>query len=210
MSRIEHLCERYPVLVSCKNELIEAYEVMRDSFEKKHKMLICGNGGSAADADHWSGELLKGFCSKRPLDTIWRDKLGGEISANLQNALPCIPLTGFPALSTAYANDVDPDYIFAQLCWALAQEGDVFVGISTSGNARNVCLAAEVARAKEAPVVSLTGKNGGDLATLADVAIRVPETETYIVQELHLPIYHALCLELEDYFWQEISGEVMT
>ena len=201
MERINTLCVRYPVLEPCRSSLVDAFEVLRDSFESGNKMLICGNGGSAADADHWSGELLKGFCSKRPLSKNWKEKLGSEFDGKLQNALPCIPLTGFTALGTAYSNDVDPHFIYAQLCWALGKEGDVLVGISTSGNAGNVIHAAKVAKAKDMKVITLTGESGGEVKDLADVAIRVPVKETFHVQELHLPVYHALCLELEDYFF---------
>ncbi|MCM8525286.1 MAG: SIS domain-containing protein [Lentisphaeraceae bacterium] len=201
MNHFNTLYKRYPLLSECRDDIQKAYEALRDSFETNHKMLICGNGGSAADADHWSGELLKGFCSQRALSDEWRTKLTPEVAGNLQNALPCIPLTGFSSLSTAYANDVNPHYIFAQLCWGLAQKGDVLVGISTSGNAENVCLAAQVAQAKGGKVISLTGIGGGKLADLADIAVRVPEKETFKVQELHLPVYHAICLELEEYFF---------
>lgn len=202
-ARIDQLCTRYAILEPCRQSIIDAYEVLQQCFLSSHKMLVCGNGGSAADADHWSGELLKSFCANRSLSEEWHEKLGSELAGSLQLALPCIPLTQFSALSTAYANDVDPQYIFAQLCWGLGQEADVLVGISTSGNARNVCLAAEVAKGKDMPVISLTGAGGGDLAALADVAIRVPETETFKVQELHLPIYHALCLQLEAHYYQQ-------
>ncbi len=201
MKRIDELCSRYTQLETCQQSIVDAYQVLEQCFSNKHKMLICGNGGSAADADHWSGELLKSFCADRSLDEEWQEKLGRDLAGKLQHALPCIPLTQFSALNTAYANDVDPQYIFAQLCWGLGQAGDVLVGISTSGNAQNVCLTVQVAKAKDMPVIALTGQGGGQLAENADVAIRVPEQETYKVQELHLPIYHALCMQLEDKFF---------
>lgn len=208
MERINTLCLRYPVLEPCRDSLVEALKVLKDSFESGNKMLICGNGGSASDADHWCGELLKGFCSKRPLSNSWNQILGSEFEGKLQDALPCIPLTGFTALGTAFANDVDPHFIYAQLCWALGKEGDVLVGISTSGNADNVFHAAKVANGKGMKVITLTGESGGKLKDLANVAIRVPVKETFHVQELHLPVYHALCLELEDYFFVNCAQTV--
>lgn len=201
MNRIHELSVRYPILTGCLESIRDAYTALEQCFRELHKMLICGNGGSAADADHWSGELLKSFCVDRSLSQQWQEKLGLKLANKLQHGLPCIPLTQFTALSTAYANDVDPQFIYAQLCWSLGQSGDVFVGISTSGNAENVCLAAEVAHAKGMQVIALTGKTGGKLADIADVSIRVPEYETFKVQELHLPIYHALCLQLEEKFY---------
>ena len=158
--------------------------------------MLCGNGGSAADCEHWSGELLKSFESHRPLASGHR--LPEDIAKLLQQALPAIPLTGFASLRTAFLNDVDPHADFAQLVWGLGRPGDVLIGISTSGNAKNVCMAARTATAKGLKVLSLTGAKGGQLAGLADVAIKAPETRTCLVQEQHLPIYHTLCLMLED------------
>lgn len=162
---------------------------------------LCGNGGSAADADHWAGELLKGFCKDRPLSMQERGTLRPEIAQKLQGALPAIPLTSFPAASTAFGNDVDPALAYAQLTSALGRPGDVFVGLSTSGNARNVGAAAEVARAKGLPVIGLTGASGGKLKAWCTVCICAPSTETYRVQEYHLPIYHCLSLMLEENFF---------
>ncbi len=174
---------------------------MRAAFWAGRKTLICGNGGSASDSEHWAGELLKGFCKSRKLPAAEADSLSANLRDRLQGGLPIIPLTGFPAFSTAFANDVSPELIFSQLVWVLGVDGDCFIGISTSGNASNVCLAAEAARGRRMTRIALTGENGGDLRSLCDLTIRVPERETYLVQELHLPIYHCLSLMLEDEFF---------
>jgi D-sedoheptulose 7-phosphate isomerase len=179
----------------------QAYTVLRLCFRSGGKVLLCGNGGSAADADHWAGELLKGFCKTRPLSRQQRGRLRPAIAAKLQGALPAIPLTSFPAASTAFGNDVDPDLAYAQLTSALGRRGDVLVGLSTSGNAANVCAAAEVARAKGLKVIGLTAASGGKLKGLSDVCICAPTQETYRAQEYHLPIYHCLSLMLEEEFF---------
>jgi len=199
---LNHLLERAPALSSCLEEIEKAYEVMRHSFAMKGKLLLCGNGGSAADADHWAGELLKGFCSKRPLSPEDQAKLPPDLSTRLQGSLPAIPLTGFPALITAFGNDVSPELIFAQLVWALGRAGDVFVGISTSGNAKNVCSAAQTARSRNLITIGLTGQSGGQLINHCDITICVPAQETFLIQEYHLPIYHCLSLMLEDEFFK--------
>jgi D-sedoheptulose 7-phosphate isomerase len=172
------------------------------------KILLCGNGGSAADADHITGELVKSFCKKRPVAKNLAEKLpeldpevGAFLAENLQGGIPAISLTYHNALSTAFANDVDPNLVFAQQCSVYGNAGDVFWGISTSGNAKNVYYAALTAKAVGLKVLGLTGKSGGKLRPLCDVCVCVPRTETYEVQELHLPIYHALCLYVEDELW---------
>lgn len=172
-----------------------------DAYRAGRKVLICGNGGSASDADHWAGELLKGFRKQRPLSPEERRLLPGELGKLLQAALPAIPITSFTAASTAFSNDVDPELAFAQLVWGLGQSGDVFIGISTSGNARNVCLAAQAANAKGMFTIGLTGKDGGVLRTAVKLAISVPASETYRIQEYHLPVYHCLSSMLEDEFF---------
>jgi D-sedoheptulose 7-phosphate isomerase len=198
---LDNLVRRAPALSECRGEVEKAFQLLRDSFRAKGKLLLCGNGGSAADADHWAGELLKGFCSKRPLTAEEKAKLPPEMASKLQRALPVIPLSSFPALSSAFANDVAPELTFAQLVWGLGNPGDVLIGISTSGNASNVCSAIEAARAKGLVTIALTGQGGGKLSPLCDLSIRVPEKETYLIQEYHLPIYHCLCLMLEDEFF---------
>ncbi len=197
--QLDALLARIPALETCRADIWRAFELMRDSFQSGGKLLLCGNGGSAADAEHWAGELLKGFCSKRPIggDSGLREELAGK----LQGGLPTIPLTGFVSLGTAFANDVDATMIYAQLVWALGKPGDVLVGISTSGNAANVGAAMETARAKGLRTVGLTGATGGKLKPLAEVCICAPERETFLIQELHLPIYHCLCFMLEEEFF---------
>jgi D-sedoheptulose 7-phosphate isomerase len=194
------LFEAHPVLEVCADDIEGAYELLRHCFAAGGKVLVCGNGGSAADAEHWAGELLKGFVARRPLTGEERAGLNPKLGDRLQGALPMIPLTGFISYRTAFANDVDPELVFAQLVWALGRPGDVLAALSTSGDS-NVCLAAEAARARQMKVVALTGLGGGKLDSLADVGIRVPARDPYLVQEYHLPIYHRLTLMLEDEFF---------
>jgi len=203
---VQDLLQRRPELTVCQGDLIEAFERIRDCFRRGGKMLLCGNGGSAADAEHWAGELLKSFVHKRPLNPKDRHGLLKQLALKLQEGLPAIPLTGFVSLSTAFANDVDPQLVFAQLVWVLGRPGDLLVGISTSGNARNVCAAMEVAKARGLVRLGLSGKNGGRLFSNCDVCIRVPADETHLIQEFHLPIYHCLSLMLEDEFFGETGS----
>jgi len=202
------LLERYPIMESCASEIISAGAILLKAAVEGHKFLICGNGGSAADADHITGELLKSFCKKRPIGEELAAQLretGGEAGAllaeKLQAGIPAVSLTQHNALSTAFANDVNPDIVFAQQCQVYGKRGDIFWGITTSGNANNVYYAALTAKAMGLKILGLTGKSGGKLKTLCDVCICVPEIETYKVQELHLPVYHALCLYIEDKLW---------
>lgn len=198
---LDELLDRFPALAGCVADTERAFELLRDCYSGGGKVLICGNGGSAADAEHWAAELLKGFMSKRPLPPDARKGLTPRLAEKLQGALPTIPLTGFVSYRTAFANDVDPDLVFAQLVWALGRPGDVLAALSTSGESTNVCLAAEVASAREMKVLALTGEDGGQLAKLADVCVRVPARQTHLVQEYHLPVYHCLSLMLEDEFF---------
>ena len=200
-AHLRTLIDRAPRLAPCAPEVERAFRTLCRCFETGHKLLLCGNGGSASDCEHFAGELLKGFCMKRPLAASARRRLTPELAEGLQGALPAIPLTGFPALSTAFANDVDPHLVFAQLVWGLGQPGDVLLGISTSGNALNVCRAAEAARARRMPVIALTGSTGGNLRRLADVCVCAPGADTAEVQQHHLPVYHALSLMLEEEFF---------
>ncbi|MBQ8723717.1 MAG: SIS domain-containing protein [Opitutales bacterium] len=199
--QIKLLISRYPILESCGNDIQRAVDVLAESYRNGGKLLICGNGGSAADADHISGELLKGFCSKRPLKPEARERLGEELASQLQDALPAIPLHSLGAINTAWLNDCDPYYGYAQLVWGLGNKGDVLLGLSTSGNSKNVGYAMQVARAKGLATIGLSGATGGKLKTLADVCICVPDTATFKIQELHLPVYHTICLALEDIFF---------
>lgn len=207
---IEELTARYPQLSCCQDQVEEASRMLIRCFSSGHKLLVCGNGGSCADAEHIVGELMKGFLKKRPLSEEIRNKMKKENPAledslldQLQCGLPAIALTGSPALSTAFANDVNPQLIYAQQVIGLGESGDILLGISTSGNAANVYAAAQVARGLEMEVIGLTGRDGGLLKSCADVCIIVPETETYKIQELHLPVYHALCATAEAYFFNE-------
>lgn len=204
---IEELIERYPNLEAEKENIVKAYEIMAECYEYKGKLLVAGNGGSAADAEHIVGELMKGFVEPRKLSKEFVDKLveadaemGKELGDKLQEALPAIALVGHVALSTAYLNDVDPTLGFAQQLNGYGNEGDVFLAISTSGNSKNILYACTVAKAKGMKIVGLTGGTGGKLKEIADVTIVAPEKETYKIQEYHLPVYHWLCLALEDKF----------
>ena len=205
---IELLVERYPSLAPIKDDIVAAYLLLAESYQNGRKLLIAGNGGSAADAEHMVGELMKSFKLRRKVENDFAQKLiaedqelGKVLAENLQGALPAIALDGHLSLSTAYMNDCEPLLCFAQQVNGFGRPGDVFVGISTSGNSKNVLYAAVAARAKGIKVLGLTGANDSKLKELSDVCIQVPQTETYMVQELHLPIYHCLCLMLEDKFF---------
>lgn len=205
---INLLIERYPVLEKCRQDLIDGYLIMEECYEHDGKLLIAGNGGSAADSEHIAGELMKRFKSPRPVTPEFADKLkkidpvrGENLAKNLERGLMAIPLVAHEALSTAYINDVDGLGVFAQQLFGFGRAGDVFLGISTSGNSKNVMSATVVAKALGIKVIGLTGAKGGELADVSDVVVRVPETETYMIQELHLPVYHCWCLMLEDRFF---------
>ena len=208
MDHLALLINRYPVLEPVKEAIFQAYCLLEKCYEGGGKLLIGGNGGSSVDSEHIVGELMKGFCKKRQVPEDFAGKLmeadkerGKYLAEKLQQGLPAIALTGHTALSTAYLNDVDGLLTIAQQLYGYGKKGDVFLGISTSGNSENILYAAAAARAMEIPVIALTGKDGGRLAEAADVAIIVPEQETYRIQELHLPVYHALCLMLEERFF---------
>ncbi len=208
MKYLEELVERYPVLDAVKDDVRKAYELLEACYEQGGKLLIAGNGGSCADAEHIVGELMKGFVKRREVSDSFAECLrsadevrGAELAKKLQGGLPAIALTGHAGLSTAYLNDVDGDLIFAQQTYGYGRPGDVLIGISTSGNAKNVMYAMTVAKALGMKTIGLTGKVGGALKREADVSVVVPETETFKIQELHLPVYHALCLMLEERFF---------
>lgn len=205
---LNDLLGRYPQLSVCKEDICHAFDLLSDSYKNNGKLLVCGNGGSAADAEHIVGELMKGFKNPRRLDGQYQERLknvddvlGDRLADQLQGALPAIALDGHSALTTAYMNDCDPLLCFAQQVNGYGKEGDVLLGISTSGNSKNVIYAAVTAKAKGMKVIGLTGKKDSKLSELADVCIQVPETETYKIQELHLPVYHCLCLMLEEEFF---------
>ena len=205
---IDTLVVRYPALIVCRESIQAAYDILKDAYTHGRKLLVCGNGGSASDSEHIVGELMKEFKLKRE---IYKDQaeamkqidpeLGTILAKHLQGALPAITLTGHSSLTTAFMNDSNPELIFAQQVNGYSKPDDVFMGISTSGNSRNVLFAAVAAKAKGLKVIGLTGQKDCRLAKLADVCIHVPATETYKIQELHLPVYHCLCMMLEEHFF---------
>ncbi len=228
MKYIKNLTKRYPDLAPIQNEIEQCFILLKNAFSQKHKLLVAGNGGSCADADHIVGELMKGFVRKRSvskeeqarlieIQEDFGNRLSGKgkpvpafvgnigeiLSQSLQGALPAIALHNHQSLNTAFSNDVNADMIYAQQVCGYGEAGDVFLAISTSGNAKNLTYAAVVAKARGLKVILLSGKDGGLLKELSDVSVIVPSSETYEIQERHLPIYHALCLELEEEFFGE-------
>ena len=205
---LDELLDRYPSLGEQRESIIGVYNVLEESYANGGKLLVAGNGGSAADSEHIVGELMKAFIKPRKLDESLQnklksidDKLGQVLADNLQGALPAIAVTGHVGLSTAYLNDCNPLLSFAQQVNGFGNEGDVFLGISTSGNSENILYALVTAKAKGMKTVGLSGRDGGKMRELCDAIIIAPETETFKIQELHLPIYHALCLMLEARFF---------
>lgn len=202
---LDLLTERYPQLTLCKDDILQAYKLVEKCYSGGGKLLIAGNGGSSADAEHIVGELMKGFQKPRKLPEDFaeklaaiNDELGRVLMEKLQGSLPAIALGSHNTLLTAYMNDCDPLLCFAQEVNGYGNENDVFWGISTSGNSQNILYASVIAKAKSMKVIGMTGANGGKLCSLSDVCIRVPETETHMVQELHLPVYHTICLMIEE------------
>ena len=200
--------ERYSSLKSCKEDIVKAYEILVSAYTDGRKLLVCGNGGSASDSEHIVGELMKEFKLRRKVYAAQADamkaidpEMGATLAEHLQGALPAITLTAHSSLTTAFMNDSEPELVFAQQVNGYGRSGDCFLGISTSGNSANVLYAAITAKARGLKVIGLTGAKENRLEKLADVCIHVPETETYKIQELHLPVYHALCLMLEDHFF---------
>lgn len=210
LKHVDVLIDRYLELEGQRQNIIAAYKILEESYANGGKLLVAGNGGSAADSEHIVGELMKGFENSRRLPQEYKDslisvnqELGATLGENLQGALPAIALDGHLALSTAYMNDCEPLLCFAQQVNGFGNTGDVFLGISTSGNSKNILYAATVAKAKGMKVIALTGAKNSKLSALANVTIRSSQTRTYMVQEHHLPIYHCLCLMLEERFFGE-------
>lgn len=208
ISQLNRLITRYPVLDVCRGDIMKAYEVIKEAYENKGMLLVCGNGGSGADSEHIVGELMKEFAIERPLKEEDQKKLkeispqNGELLAkHLQGSLPAVTLTGNISLSTAFANDAMPELVFAQQVYGYGNENSVLLGISTSGNSKNVIYALETAKAKGMKTIALTGDSGGKMKGLTDVCIRVPANDTPDIQELHLPVYHALCMMIEEAFF---------
>lgn len=205
---VDLLVERYPSLETCKQNIISAYQLLEEAYSDGRKLLVAGNGGSASDSEHIVGELMKEFKLKRKIFAAQIDRLmkidaemGTVLAEHLQGSLPAISLVGEPSLTTAFMNDSVPVLVFAQQVNGLGRAGDVFLGISTSGNSKNVLYAAVAAKSKGLKVIGLTGQKENKLEKYTDVCIHVPETETYKIQELHLPVYHCLCLMLEENFF---------
>ena len=196
---MKELSERYPKLNVCATDIEKALELMIDTYKNNGKILVCGNGGSASDADHIVGELMKGFLKSRK---VTDERIPQNLREKLQGALPAISLCSQTSLMTAIANDNDADMIFAQQVYGYAKGNDLLIAISTSGNSKNVVNAVKVAKSLGVKAIALTGETGGELKQFADVTICAPSTETYKIQEYHLPIYHYLCAKVEEYFYK--------
>jgi len=211
------LGESYPDLLPCLPDVAAAYDLLTTCFSGRGKLLVCGNGGSAADAEHIVGELVKAFMLPRPLPAPIRARLeaghgdaGRYLAAHLQGGLPAIALSAHTALATAFANDVAADLVFAQQVYVYGQPGDVLLALSTSGRSANVLHALRTARSRGVRTVGLTGRSGGDMIPLCDVLVRVPFDETPRIQERHLPIFHALCIAVEAHFFGGPAGQLLT
>ncbi len=207
-SILADLTRRRPELEGCSRPIAAAFECLEACWRSGGKLLVCGNGGSSADAEHIVGELMKGFLLPRPLLLAEREAFvrvdateGPRIANSLQRALPAISLGCLPSFATAFANDVEPELVFAQAVFGYGRAGDALLCLSSSGNSPNVVAAAIAAKARGLATLAMTGRSGGRLASICDIAIRVPADETYLVQELHLPVYHALCAMLEEEFF---------
>lgn len=210
MNDLDILIERYPELKSQRENILKAFEILKTCFSNGGKLLVAGNGGSASDSEHIVGELMKGFENARHLSPELQSKLkqidsemGTVLAENLQGALPAIALDGHPSLSSAYLNDCEPLLGFAQQVNGYGNKNDVFLGISTSGNSKNILYASVTAKALGMKVIGLTGAKDSNLSELADVTVRSSQTRTYMIQEHHLPIYHCICLMLEKEFYGE-------
>lgn len=197
---MDNIFERYPELKCCENDIEKALNLIIETYKNGGKVLVCGNGGSAADSEHIVGELMKGFLCKRKVND---DRLSTELKENLQGALPAISLCSQTALMTAFNNDLDPDYVFAQQVYGYGKENDLLIAISTSGKSKNVLKAVEVANCIGVKTLALTGGKGGKIKEMATVTITAPSSETYKIQEYHLPIYHYLCGKVEEEFFDE-------
>ena len=210
LAKVDDLIARYPALSVCRDDLIEAVKAICESYAAGHKLIVCGNGGSASDAEHIVGELMKGFLLPRKLGPDMEAKMraicpeeADYFMENLQGALPALSMVNQVALNTAFANDQAPDLSFAQQLLGMGDDGDVLLAISTSGNSTNVIYALQMAKVKGVRTIALTGKSGGKIKSrqLADVTICVPDDETFRIQELHLPVYHMLCIAAENEFF---------
>ena len=197
---MDNIFERYPELKCCENDIERGLNLIIETYKNNGKVLVCGNGGSAADSEHIVGELMKGFLSEREIDD---DRLSKALKENLQGSLPAISLCSQTSLMTAFNNDLDPDYVFAQQVYGYGKENDLLIAISTSGNSKNVLKAVEVANCIGVKTLALTGNNGGKIKDLATVTICAPSDVTYKIQEYHLPVYHYLCGKVEEEFFKK-------
>lgn len=208
---IEYLVRRYPDLLCCKEDILASLDILIDCYDKNKKLLVCGNGGSATDSQHIVGELMKSFKRKRKLpkkiETLISNHYPEEKNyyiENLERPLQAISLVGETGLITAYSNDKAPDLVFAQQVLGIGEQEDVLLAISTSGNSKNILHACKIAKLMDMKIIGLTGENDGKIKDFCDVVIKAPSKETFIIQEYHLPIYHAICLALEEeYFGEE-------
>lgn len=196
----KELISRYPILAECENDIEKAAELMIDTYKNGGKILVCGNGGSASDSEHIVGELMKGFLKKRP---VTDRRIPENMRDNLQGSLPAISLPSQCGILSAFINDVDPKMMYAQLVYGYAKPEDLIIGLSTSGNSENVVNAIKVAKAMGMKAVAMTGIKESKMSEISDVTVKVPDTETFKIQELHLPVYHYLCAKTEDYFYPE-------
>lgn len=200
---LSELLTRYPKLKVCEKDICNTVEILVENYNNGNKILLCGNGGSSSDAEHVSGELLKGFLSKREMNTSLHPEFlkfgedGKKLINNLQSGIKAISLGSFQSALTAYLNDADPDLVYAQLMYALGVKDDILWVLSTSGNSKNIYYAVLGAKALGLKTIGMTGESGGIIKEICDICIKVPETETFKVQELHLPVYHFLCAGLE-------------
>ena len=195
---MNELLKRYPSLKECQDDIKKALKLIIETYKNKGKILVCGNGGSAADCEHIVGELMKGFKMMRE---VFDERIPENLRKHLQGTLPAISLPSQVSVLSAFINDVEPDMMYAQLVYGYTDKNDLLIGLSTSGNSKNVVNAVEVAKCMGIKTLSFTGKNDSKLSEISDVTIKVPETETYKVQELHLPVYHYLCAEAEKFFF---------
>lgn len=207
---LDQLMRRQPNLLLRRENIVSAFEICKKGFDLDHTLFVCGNGGSAADAEHIVGELLKGFLKKRRVSSEMRTALvdaygddGKKMADRLQGGLRAISLTSHVSFSTAFANDEEPSLVFAQQLFALGRKGDVLLAISTSGNSKNVVDCIKIAKIMGIPTIAMTGESGGECGRLADCVIAAPSTETFIIQEYHVQIYHALCAMIEECYYDE-------
>ncbi|MFP4163178.1 MAG: SIS domain-containing protein [Chitinispirillaceae bacterium] len=199
---LDECLERHSDLQTCSDSICRAFDILVECHSRGSKLLVCGNGGSAADAEHITGELMNRFMLRRPVPQSFREKLGGDecgiyLGEKLQQAFRAVSLVSQSALITAIANDLGPDLVFAQQVYGYGKAGDVLLAVSTSGNSANVLNAIRVARALQVEVIGLTGRSGGRMSSLCDVSICTPSDTTPLIQESHLVLYHTLCAMVE-------------